>query len=113
MSATTVSSELLAAAKQFLDITWSDTVTDAKLQGEIRRGIAYITAKTGVDPSAFAGDSVDDRAQDLLFNYLLYSRAGSIDQFVRNYTYELNSLRRRALVEAAQEDDEDETDAEG
>lgn len=103
MSAIEVSEELLAESKNFLDITWADSDTDTKLKGQIRRGIAYITAKTGVKASAFAGESVDDRAQELLFNYLLYSRAGALDQFVQNYAYELNSLRRRTLVAARKE----------
>lgn len=103
MSAIEVSEELLAESKNFLDITWTDPDTDTKLKGQIRRGIAYITAKTGVKASAFAGESVDDRAQELLFNYLLYTRAGALDQFVQNYAYELNSLRRRTLVAARRE----------
>lgn len=100
MSAIKVSKKLLSEAKNFLDITWEDQQTDAKLRGQIRRGIAYITEKTGIEASVFSGGSVDDRAQELLFNYLLYARAGAIDQFVQNYSYELNSLRRRTLVMA-------------
>ena len=103
MSAIEVSEELLAEAKNFLDITWEDADTDTKLRGQIRRGIAYITEKTGVKASVFAGGSVDDRAQDLLFNYLLYARAGALEQFYQNYAYELNSLRRRTMVAARKE----------
>lgn len=109
----TVSAQLLAEAKRFLDITWDDDETDAKLTGEIRRGVSYITAKTGVSASAFAGDSADDRAQDLLFSYLLYSRAGAVDQFQRNYSPELNSLRRRSMVQARLEVEDEETESEG
>lgn len=101
MSAIVVSEELLAEAKNFLDISWNDSATDQKLTGEIRRGIAYITEKTGVEASVFSGESVNDRAQTLLFNYLLYSRAGALDQFSQNYAFELNSLRRRTRVAAA------------
>ena len=104
MSAIEVSKQLLAESKNFLDIIWEDDETDAKLTGQIRRGIAYITAKTGVKASAFAGETVDDRAQDLLFNYLLYTRAGALEQFYANYAYELNSLRRRTLVAARKEE---------
>lgn len=95
MSAIIVSDELLAEAKNYLDITWEDTDADNKLKGQLRRGIAYISAKTGVDPSAFAGDSVDDRAQELLFNYVLYDRAGAVDQFKRNYRSDIVGLRIR------------------
>lgn len=99
MSAITVSEELLSEAKNYLDITWTDEESDKKLKGQIRRGIAYITAKTGVNASAFCGDAVDDRAQALLFNYLLYDRAGSLDQFAKNYQSEIVGLRIRWEVE--------------
>lgn len=93
MSAIVVSDELLAEAKNFLDITWSDVEADKKLRGQIRRGISYIMSKTGVDASVFDGDSVDDRAQTLLFNYLLYDRAGALDRFARNYQDWIVGLR--------------------
>ena len=95
MSAIAVSDELLNEAKNYLDITWTDEESDRKLRGQIRRGIAYIKAKTGVEASAFCGDDVDDRAQALLFNYLLYDRAGALDQFAKNYQSELIGLRIR------------------
>lgn len=95
MSANAISEQLLAAAKNYLDITWDDEDTDAKLTGELQRGIAYITAKTGVDPSAFAGENVDLRAQELLFNYLLYDRAGSVHEFKKNYSSDIVGLRMR------------------
>ncbi len=102
MSVIAVSDELLAEAKNFLDITWEDDAAgDKKLTGQIRRGIAYITAKTGVEASAFAGDTVDERAQELLFNYLLYDRAGAVDQFKKNYTPDINGLRMREEVRRA------------
>ncbi len=104
MSLIVVSEELLSESKNFLDITWTDKDTDEKLKGQIRRGIAYITEKTGVSASDFSGESVNDRAQELLFNYLLYSRAGALDQFVQNYAFELNSLRRRTLVAKRKEE---------
>lgn len=104
MSAIVVSEELLSEAKNFLDISWKDDATDQKLKGEIRRGVAYITEKTGVKASVFSGEDVNDRAQTLLFNYLLYSRAGALDQFYLNYAFELNSLRRRTRVAAAREE---------
>lgn len=95
MGAIVVSDELLAEAKNYLDITWKDTAADNKLRGQLRRGIAFISAKTGVEASAFAGDSVDDRAQELLFNYVLYDRAGAVDQFKKNYRSDIVGLRIR------------------
>ncbi len=96
-----VSAELLAEAKNFLDITWEDDAGDQKLTGQIRRGIAYITAKTGVKASAFAGDTVDERAQELLFNYLLYDRSGAVDQFKKNYSQDIIGLKIREEVRRA------------
>ena len=82
MSAIEISEELFAEAKNYLDITWQDP---------------------DVDPSAFSGENVNRRAQGLLFNYLLYARAGAFAQFVENYAFEFNSLRRRTVVSAAKE----------
>ena len=101
MGAITVSAELLAEAKNFLDITWTDEAADQKLAGQIRRGIAYITSKTGVDASAFEGDGVNYRAQELLFNWLLYDRAGALDQFKKNYLPDIVGLRIKWEVENA------------
>lgn len=103
MAAIVVSDELLAEAKNYLDITWEDEDADAKLRGQLRRGISFISDKTGVATSAFAGDSVDDRAQELLFNYVLYDRAGAVDQFKRNYRSDIVGLRIRWEVANASE----------
>lgn len=103
MSAIVVSEALLAEAKNFLDITWEDEAADRKLSGQIRRGIAYITSKTGVDASDFEGENVNYRAQELLFNYLLYDRSGAADQFKKNYQSDLVGLRMKWEVENAPE----------
>lgn len=103
MGAIVVSDELLREAKNYLDITWEDEDADQKLRGQLRRGIAFISAKTGVSASDFAGDSVDDRAQELLFNYVLYDRAGAVDQFKRNYRSDIVGLRIRWEVANASE----------
>ena len=95
MSVIVISNGLLSAAKNYLDITWTDESADEKLKGQLRRGIAYISAKTGVDASAFDGDSVDYRAQELLFNYVLYDRSGSVDQFKKNYRSDFIGLHAR------------------
>lgn len=95
MAAIVISDELLTEAKNYLDITWEDEAEDNKLKGQLRRGIDFICAKTGVSPSAFAGDAVDGRAQELLFNYILYDRAGAVDQFKRNYRPDIIGLRIR------------------
>lgn len=93
----TISTELLAAAKNYLDITWTDEAADLKLTGQLKRGIDYIISKTGVDSSAF---ETEGREQELLFNYVLYDRSGSVDQFKVNYRSDLIGLRMRQEVES-------------
>lgn len=97
MSAVEISAGLLSEVKNYLDVTWEDSGTNAKLTGQIRRGIDYITAKTGVKSSVFESSSseYDGRAQELLFNYVLYDRAGAVDQFKQNYASDIVGLRLR------------------
>ena len=102
MSAIDVSEELLADVKNYIGKTWSDPDEDNVIRGPIRRGVAYLTDKTGVPATAFSGEGADDRAQALLYYYVLYDRAGSLAQYTRNYSSEINSLRRRHIVRAAQ-----------
>lgn len=94
MSAITVSPELLAEAKNYLDITWDDNAADNKLAGQLRRGMAYLKAKTGIEPEEYSGDNVNLRAQALLFSFLLYDREGAVDEFERNYRSDIIGLHR-------------------
>ena len=92
-----VTPALLREVRDYLDITWEDEATDRKLTGQIQRGIAYLADKTGVERSASAF-SEDERAQSLLLNYLLYDRAGALDQFAKNYRSEILGLKLRNEV---------------
>lgn len=83
---------LLALVKNWLDITWTDAEADAKLTGQIQRGISYISAKTGVSAEAFFGDEANYRAQELLLNYVLYDRSGSVDEFKKKYQSDIIGL---------------------
>lgn len=96
-----VSPALLAEVKNYLDITWNDTDADAKLTGQIRRGIAYISSKTGATASDFDGDNADSRLKELLFNYVLYDRSGAANEFKQNYKSDLVGLRIRWEVRNA------------
>ena len=87
-----VTPELLRLARDYLGITWEDEATDRKLTGQIRRGMAYLADKTGVDKTAPAFLS-DDRAQMLLLNWLLYDRAGALDEFTQNHRSEILGLK--------------------
>lgn len=80
---------LLAAVKTYLQITWTDTATDARLVELINAGIYYLNAKM-----ASEGDySVAGHARTLLFEYVRYARDGALDVFENNY---------RALILMAQ-----------
>lgn len=97
----TISDSLLADVKNYLDITWDDESADAKLAGQIRRGIAYISAKTGLTPADFDGENADERGRELLFNYVLYDRAGAVNDFKKNYQSDIVGLRIRWEVQNA------------
>lgn len=101
MSVINVPTTLLSEVKNYLGITWTDSDMDAQLTGMIRRGIAYISSKTGVEVTAYTGDNVNYRAQELLFNYVLYDRAGSVNDFKVNYRADLIGLRMNWEVDNA------------
>ena len=101
MSAINVPTTLLSEVKNYLGITWTDSDMDAQLTGMIRRGIAYISSKTGVEVTAYTGEDVNLRAQELLFNYVLYDRAGSVNDFKVNYRADLIGLRMNWEVDNA------------
>lgn len=97
MSALTVSDKLFAYIKPEVGVTWDDDATDTQLKNQIRRGMAYIIDKTGVTASAFSvgDDEANERALELLVNYVRYDRAGSVDQFKTQYQSDIVGLRNR------------------
>lgn len=97
MSAIAISAELLAKAKNELNLNWATENSDEenKLIGQLQRGIAYITSKTGFDKSVFdVDDDIGCRHQELLFNYVMYESAGSLYAFFENYRPNINDLKR-------------------
>jgi len=80
---------LLDAAKNELDISWSDEATEKKLTGILERGIAYLDRHAG----AAKDYTVEGDARALLFDYARYARAGALDEFEKNYLHELLSLQ--------------------
>ena len=81
---------LLAAVKTYLQITWEDTETNARITELIRAGIAYLDGKLG---DGLYDSPGSDRT--LLFEYVRYARDGALDVFENNY---------RALILDAQHD---------
>lgn len=80
---------LLAAVRNYLDITWDDPAGDQKLSGIIARGMKYIDgiAGTGLDYM------VEDKPKELLLDYCRYARSNALEEFQTNYLPELLSLQ--------------------
>lgn len=91
--------ELLSEIKNYLDITWDDSLGDEKMLGMIKRGMAAISGKVGA--CDFCGETQE---KALLFDYVMYARAGEIPQFWQNYRSEILSLQIARKVEAYAED---------
>lgn len=85
---------LLAAVRNYLDITWTDTGTDTKLTGIIIRGKAYLDLKIG----SALDYSVEDLPRQLLLDYCLYARSNALDEFEANYLSMLLTLQQREEV---------------
>lgn len=79
---------LLNDVKNYLDITWDDSLGDQKIMGMVQRGMAAIKGKIG--ECNFYGET-QERA--LLFDYVMYARAGEIPKFWENYKTEMISLQ--------------------
>lgn len=91
--------KLLSEIKNYLDITWDDSLGDEKMLGMIKRGMAAISGKVGA--CDFCGETQE---KALLFDYVMYARAGEIPQFWQNYRSEILSLQIARKVEAYAED---------
>lgn len=91
--------KLLSEVKNYLDITWDDSLGDEKMLGMIKRGMAAISGKVGA--CDFCGETQE---KALLFDYVMYARAGEIPQFWQNYRSEILSLQIARKVEAYAED---------
>lgn len=81
--------------KNYLDITWEDPVEDQKIKGIIRRGMAAIKGKIG---ECNFYEETQERA--LLFDYVMYAKAGEIPQFWENYKADIISLQIARKVDA-------------
>lgn len=76
-----VSDKLLGAVKNYLNITWDDETTDAKISGLIAAGREYLDNKIGdIGDYETAG-----MRQMLLFDFVRYARDSALDVFENNY----------------------------
>ena len=92
---------LLNEVKNYLDITWEDSLGDQKLMGMVQRGMAAIKGKIG--ECDFYGETQE---KALLFDYVMYARAGEIATFWENYKSEIISLQISRKVDAYAENGE-------
>lgn len=92
---------LLVELKNYMDITWDDTLGDEKLLGVAKRGMAALSGKIG-ECNFYA----ETQEKALLFDYVMYARAGELPQFWENYKGEIISLQIDRKVDAYGEDQE-------
>lgn len=83
-----VSAALLAAAKNYLDITWTDADGDVKLTGILSRGQRYLNSVAGLPLDYEA----EDKPRELLLEYARYVRNNALQYFRQDFMSELYAL---------------------
>ena len=91
-----MSAELLAGAKLWCNITWSDESTDAKVSALIASGEAYIDGKLGIP----ADYTVSGEPLTLLCEYVRYGLSDALDVFEGNYLNRLLAMQHERKVAA-------------
>ena len=87
---------LLSDVKNWLDITWDDDATDAKVSGLIASGMVYLDGKLGEQ-----GDYTrDGLPRTLLMEYVRYARDSALDVFETNYQSMLLDMQNGRRVSA-------------
>lgn len=86
--------ELLAAAENYLNITWNDQATDDKVCGLIASGTAYLDLKGG----GVLDYEADGMPRTLLLEYVRYGYSSALDVFETNYLNQLLAMRHERLV---------------
>ena len=87
---------LLSDVENYLNITWSDEATDAKIAGLIASGMVYLNGKCGEE----ADYTVDGNPRTLLMEYVRYARDSALDVFENNYQALLLGMQNERLVSA-------------
>lgn len=94
------SDELTEQVKRKLNITWSDTDTEARVSDIINQAKAVMLLKLGITDSAF-DFSADGITNVLYLAYCLYLFNHCENEFEQNYMAEI--LQARALFEVEQD----------
>ena len=92
------SAALLAAVKNYLQISWTDTDTDTRIGELIAAGETYLISKMG---AGRLGDfDVPGFPRTLLFEYVRYARDGALDVFENNYRSMILAMGHERMVDA-------------
>ncbi len=75
--------------KNYLQITWNDPDTDARLTGIIDRGTSFFEDLVG-EPIDFEKDK---KAKSLLLDYCRYANSSTLELFQKNFSAELLNLQ--------------------
>lgn len=89
-----ISTALLTDVKNYLDITWSDIHTDAKITDLIRGGMMYLNSKYGGE----ADYESDGLPRTLLEEYVRYARDSALDVFENNYRALILAMQNQKAV---------------
>ena len=87
---------LLSDVKNYLNITWNDQATDAKISGLIASGIVYLKDKYGGE----ADYTLDGMPRTLLMEYVRYGRDSALDVFENNYQALILGMQTVRLVKS-------------
>lgn len=85
---------LLPGVKNYLDITWADEATDAKVWDMARAGMAYLDSKAGRQMDY----NLPGFARSLLMDYVRYMRDGALDIFETNYLSLILAMQNEVAV---------------
>lgn len=94
---------LIDTLKNYLDITWDDPHTNAKLEGILARAQAKIRAYAGKSDLDFADGTAE---QQLLLDLCRYVWFNVPEDFETNYRHDLIMLRAKYQTEAMQDETE-------
>ena len=99
---------LIEVLKTYLDITWNDAHTNAKLEGILARAQAKLCAYAGDDTVSFADGTAE---QQLLLDLCRYIYNNASEDFEQNYRADLLMLRAKYATteDPEQEVTDDET----
>ncbi|MBR2132902.1 MAG: hypothetical protein IJ955_10300 [Oscillospiraceae bacterium] len=91
-----ITGELLSVVKNYVDITWSDQDTDAKLRGITARGMTFLDHIAGCELE-YRENATETQ---LLLDYVRYVRAGAASDFAKDFQGELLALHFSEEVRA-------------